>query len=1702
MRNYLQQLFAVAAFAAATAPASGQTATALKAPERADLLYDFDGDGRWEIVKKVTFYEKGDEAMGVRYISGSFYMAQNWDDGTFRMVDGTCYARIPEGSGLEADLTLDGEALVQVDTQETLESVTRGRACAYTLTNGQVYVNWGHDTAHGDRLSLLVLTDLEGRFLRPLAKVDWDSYTDYTATEFNGDGRMDLVTKMGERGFLLAQTAEGDFVTVSAFPAGRLPLRFDANGDGRPDFYVYSDGHKLLLQQADGSWTYGELPVTTDSTVIAGGTAPLSNAFSSPWQDQTIWGGAALPDANYGTAKAFDNLTLATDVNGDGYEDLMDTEAGGVMLSVGDGRFYPADFGGRVAARDLNGDGATDFLVFNPETEEVSVRLSSPAGFEERTLLTNGRITDVSCQDLDEDGTPDVLLMLDGQDIADYSYLVFLINDGTGSFRTIEKFFTEKYWFTGCHWLGDGWGITARPWGQSYGTGQLITWDSSFNIRRTAMPEGSGWEADFFTDLDGDGIVEGISPSTHEVWRYADHTSNVVPNAPEAPSLHADGANGRLRVEWPLPESAGPQAADYTYRFRVEREDGTLWAGEAAEDGAARPFPTASHRYQRTLWLRTAGWPEGNYQVRLQAVDAMGRAGDWSAPATYTHHGYTIGLNLDRTWLATGDTLRATVADYPTDGVTYAFSAEGGSVVNQNGGSACIVFSKNGRRLVTASAMNADGQAMGAATREVEVAVYRPGENVYEAQRITDLDGDGRPEAYNNGIFTSDGHGNFTRLPSLFNADVSSISGSAPDLNLDGIPDLAGTLIKNGRYYAAAYGSGGLNFSLATASAMVDAGNGQWEAVDGLPGFGTDWTVVFDADNDGHPDFYGDPGTGRGLYRWSDELRFSHCDFPDEKFEAAAASDYDRDGWVDLYGKDATGACIYRNLGGLRFERVALPDLGDLYKLEFADLDGDGALDAVTSPYGSSYLQVAYAADGFQPSDRWSIKGLAPIGLDLDGNGHMELADRNRNLYYLQTDGSLRAEPYDAARLPHPFKPATLALQELSAIADMNGDGRPDYSGVPLLSGIVNTPPTVPEKVAAITTPEGVLLTWAASTDAESQSPALRYNISLKRAGAEGEGAYILSPLTCGSEEARPTEPFPSYFRKATQMTVPLSSFEAGVTYELAVQAVDPWGARSPFSSTFTFTAEAAADISLPAVTGQGVRTKVAYAGNLPGTPVWEWDGGKATPDGDQWTLVWDEPGVKTVVCTVGTTLLTRTVNVVEKPDLTIELPWKVAAGSTLTVNLPEVFQKAPDKVSLDVPEGLSATMDERGATLTLKIPETGNGGYNLGVTYRDDIFTTPLMNRNGFMVGGYGFRPEISLVTADPESGHNLITWDFSIPEADRDLFDSIHIYKETDVTDRFVCIGRTVRDAKSFVDYGSDPVARRSRYALAVGTFLGGETSLSAVHASVHLMIHRAAGGGYNLVWTPYEGHTVAQYVLSRGPSPEALVPFARLSGHEMSFTDTEPGDGPVFYSLSYGNPQQPVTYAAGNEETGRSNVVCSTEAGDVTPVESITIRSVDGRTELNGEQPDLQLMALVAPVGATLRQVNWSIDEGAALACIDADGLLTLLPGGTGGTVTVRATAIDGSGVTATTRLKASATTGMGHITADGPRLRLGADGSLYVENVKSPVRVRIYAADGRLAFTQRFTADGRIAPEHLPQGAGVAVAGSTALKILRP
>lgn len=1546
-----------------------------------------------------------------------------------------------------------------------------------------------------------VLFNTKGEQVRQLSGEDFYSASLYAATDLNGDGRFDLVYRDGDHQLAVSlQQPDGTFrrVAQTADPSGRSPVIADLDADGLADVYHLSDGrHRVLRQLAGGDWTAVDLPVTTDTLVTRSSGVGVSSAFGSPYQDGTIWGGATQPDAGYGVNDAFDALSVALDVNDDGYPDLIDTDAGGVMLSVGDGRVYPADFGGRVTVHDFNGDAAPDYLVYDPDADRVSVRLSSPAGYTERELLTNGQITGVHCGDLNLDGAPDVLLTLDYS--GSYSFLVFLVGDGRGGFTTVERFFTDAYYFFGLHYLGDRWGVVANP--TSYvgsNPSVLLTWDAVWNVTATELPA-SFINESYFADLDGDGVLEGVDAATGKVWRFPDFRLPATPQAPAAPRLIADEANGRLRLEWAPAEADARRAADFTYALRIERPDGTVISGGADADGRRYAFGDGNQGHNRTAWLHTGGWPAGTYRIAVQAVDPLGRGSQWSSPATYNLRSAALGLTLDRVTLSTGDTLHVVLADAATGARTYAFAVDGGEVVAREGLTAAIVFTTPGRHSLTVTATGPGGTSE--VRRDVEVTTYSPGQRNYDAQYVTDFDADGRPEAYNSGIFVSDGRGTFTRHPSLFNADVTSAYGTPVDLDMDGLPDLWGSISKNGTYYTRLLNAGGLNFSVASPDVLVDTSDGQFVKDDYLSGNTFTPSIPFDLDNDGRADFCQRDNAGTYVYLNLGDNRFRRHALPGEWFDLMAASDYDRDGYVDLYGRDGDGVCVLRHRGDLTFERIALPAELDDTEVYFADLDGDGRLDACVRGYSERVMRFYYAAEDFRTAHSWPVEYLTPTGLDLDNDGRTELVDRSRNLHYPQADGSLRTEPYDGATLPHPFSTnVTASTIQPSQMADLNGDGRPDFDGVTLHYNVRNTPPTVPAAVGAVTTDEGVRLSWTPSTDAESQSAALRYNVSLRRAGATGAGSYILSPLTGGRPEARPAEPYQRYFREAPTLLVPLSRFEAGATYELSVQAVDPWGARSAFSDVFTFTVEASAAVRMPAEAGEGRTVAVTYDATLGTTPTWDWAGATATATATGWDVVWNEPGVKTVACTVGGKTYRRSIRIVEEPDIDLDLPWKVAAGSTFTFALPRVFQEKPECISLSVPDGLTLTMDERRATAAVTVAANATAtGYSIGVGYADELFH--LGRKSGFQVGGHGVRPDIDLVTADATTGHNVVTWQIAVPESDKDLFDSVHVYRETSVAGQYALIGRALIGDGRFVDTQSDPTVRRSRYRLTLGTFVAAETQPGTPHASVHMMINRAAGGGYNLLWTPYEGRAIGSYVLLRGSSPDNLQPFATLSGNDMSFTDRTAGDGATYYALSYVPAEQAEARRAPTQDGGTSNVVCTTDAPEVTSVEAIAIQSVTGGSELSEALPALQLVAVVNPLHATFKQVKWSIAEGQALASVNADGLLTLLPNETGGTVTVRAEAVDGSGVSAVATFKAGRATAIATPATDGLRLLPDASGGVRVEGVTAPVTLRVLTPDGRTVRLVRFEADGLLPAAAMPRGVVIITAGGASLKLIR-
>jgi hypothetical protein len=77
----------------------------------------------------------------------------------------------------------------------------------------------------------------------------------------------------------------------------------------------------------------------------------------------------------------------------------------------------------------------------------------------------------------------------------------------------------------------------------------------------------------------------------------------------------------------------------------------------------------------------------------------------------------------------------------------------------------------------------------------------------------------------------------------------------------------------------------------------------------------------------------------------------------------------------------------------------------------------------------------------------------------------------------------------------------------------------------------------------------------------------------------------------------------------------------------------------------------------------------------------------------------------------------------------------------------------------------------------------------------------------------------------------------------------------------------------------------------------------------------------------------------------------------------------------------------------------------------VSSISVQSQGGASTISTNSGTLQLTTTVLPTNATIANVTWSVTNGTGTATIDNNGLLTAA---TNGTVTVVATANDGSGI----------------------------------------------------------------------------------------
>ena len=1179
-------------------------------------------------------------------------------------------------------------------------------------------------------------------------------------------------------------------------------------------------------------------------------------------------------------------------------------------------------------------------------------------------------------------------------------------------------------------------------------------------------------------DIDNDGYLDILADTSrlfgnhyepNEVVGYwatkdlpllQDIPANEAPQRMSAPSVNLDRKSGKLKIAWKPGKDKETSTVDLTYALRIGSAPGKddIYFSGANADGSRRDFRSGNMGANLDATLDVSRWKQGTYYIAIQTVDPMGKGSAWSDEVVYRHDLVQAAFTVSDDELAAADTLVLTAASR-ADGLDYAWDFDGGKAIKASADSAQVwlTFDVPGEKHLRLTVTNpADGTED---VREKVVTVQRVSFERREAaafgftesRHFWDMDGDGVLDVIDkNGFYVHDGAGRYEKLGTIFNSNLQIPyrgDGLPPflDFDMDGDADI---VLKSNK-----------------GNLILNNGNNSFEAQESSSWFcvnsGYTSEVMPDLNNDGFNELYYDSnayGEFDGIcVNTGDNARFEQFQFPktgDEynfsfNYQKGLMYDINRDGYLDFYSQNASRVidnawqgceAIAINQGGMDFAYhiVSIDDGSDNpSRIFLEDMDSDGMPDKVMV-YGNRSMMdrivvcfgnkdytfsspVEYVF-GNAHSTRYIVNVIQIA--DFDNNGCPDIlvnydfyeADVNKTEYailYMERDRSGHVEVLHNQEFGY-----------IDGMADVDHDGVPDfyYGGndgpTMLRTGIENTAPEAPVHVRATQEGLGILLEWDDAYDKETPAMQMRYNVSVKKKGAEGKGAYIISPLNGGNGKAAVIPG--AYYQKATRKMIPIERFEAGQEYEVQVQAIDLWDAHSPMSETYSFKVSEQF-IAGPTVTAP--RKAVALTYNVPDaalqTAEWDWDGGTLLgQEGKRFEVAWNEPGLKTVTVRTadGETAIKNVM--VRDIDLSFDFPAEGLAGTEITFTLPEAFAQA-SREDIDVKlsdERIEMLLRVGSREAKAVFPDAGDYSFRLSV--RDSVCGVVESEEKHIRIVGEVPVPVIRLVGIDAATGKNKVTWDMpGMP----DFVTTVNIYKESGRYNAFDCIAQVAPGAGEFVDTSSNPSVSSDRYCIKLGTTFGVESPASRVHSGTHLMLNKGVGGAVNLIWNAYEGGIVDSYRVLRGTSADRLELLAEVSGAHTAYTDLNAGDGTYFYALeydeTYSDEWQPMTRTSKERSSGsgRSNVVCTDGAWTVVPAEQLNVLAIEKELVLTPSQPTLHLQAEILPAMADIRMVNWQILEGSELASLTQNGVLTAR-GKENGEIMVCATTMDGTGIEA--------------------------------------------------------------------------------------
>lgn len=1428
----------------------------------------------------------------------------------------------------------------------------------------------------------------------------------------------------------LAQTTPG---------AVRVGVFGDLNGDGLIDCICWDDYEsfdskknviKAYIRKADGTYEQQQLAITDDAneltTIALGNYTPGSRLPSlsdgmfvktgeREYIDETEETDAEMSSMMKSVASDSEGYDSADkiyfkDMNGDGLQDIVTQKY--VFYNLSNNRFFRSAHVGKIFSADVNGDGINDYVDFG--AGKVTLYLTKADGSlgDGKELFENSAMQNAFFGDFDRDGDVDLLFFIPNKDI---TYIVFYRNDGNGEFKRKETYIDGKYTSYTCKdYDGDGlYEIIASLADDNYGTyDYLLKCDlKKVEVTVTALDYANIVVGDF----NNDGFTEYGYSTGYPLYTFVygpipNAKKNTAPSKMQKPQAQFFADANKLRITWQRGSDAQTSACDLTYELRIGTQPGKgdiLYANSLA-DGRRRNLFGGNMGMALSYMFDAERLDAGKYYISVQAIDAGGLGGAWSDECVYEHKQTAPSIAQLPVNITAADTLQLRVNN-PRSDAKYTWNVENGTIISQsNNGSTAQAILHAAGNLKVSVAMELGGQTYKSKEKTLSVLPFTKIFDYYtlEFYNVFDANQDGKPEIYNrnNPIFNFNAKGEKTEIKKSFNSDLSDRM-TPFDYNYDGYPDFL--LDRSSKNVYLNSGEQDNDFEYIT-----DAG------VYSSPSYPATKPIL-DYNNDGKIDFVGYLNTTKES---DTSLKTTEQNFGYYK-KSGTICDFNRDGYWDIALDEYGKINVYMKTASANFandyeQKLAVKtiDDGNGHLEGIADLNNDGYPDFLLKNNNNEHVVIKG-----KPVDQWPCDEVVmtipssyslTVSNDLDNNGFVDLVtclkyhpvggDQTQYCVYLiQPD-------FKYTKVNYPYSTDFISDQLLWQPLFPG-----DYANG-LKSNIKNEAPAVPENLRVGITDKGMLLKWDDAKDDRTPAAQMRYNVSVKYKNKKvGEkNAFLISPLNGLADEA--TICSNVYYRRATQMYIPLDVLKSGESYEVQVQAIDLMGAHSPMTKPVEIKVNTNGYLSAAhEMVAKGETCNVQFVGTQPsnytikaGTDATVNDKGNG-----KLSISWSTSGEKNIDMIADGCTFSTIVKVYAPEDFALAIPSKVMKDTPISVKRPKTM--FDNDISYFNVKGVTKSQTTNDGFI-LTLGDAGNNEVISSVGFNDGSECT-FVNKTTVTEETM---PDAIITGVLADGNHYRVNWNTSVPQ----MVDRVEILRETNRYNEFEVVATMPVSQGSWLDTASDNRIQTQRYRIRLLANNNVQTStFSETHKPLHVTIYKSATKGYSLVWNAYEGMDIESYRILRGTSTDNLTQIAEVAGSLQNYTDISAPAGTCFYAIAYvpASTQQFAESCAMRSNTSNaymlSNAVSTTEATEAVAATSIEIgilEKYDSKTIYNGDCR-FHLTATMLPTNASLSSVKWSIVSGDDIAHLSADGVLTS-KSNAWGDVVVRAEATDGSGI----------------------------------------------------------------------------------------